>query len=173
MAVRRSLRRWELAGFFFVCAAGALLWWGRAYLPAELAGANDSAWERMKLLYLPFFLFSAAELYVFANPYRNFFAAKAAAALTGLLTLPLLHYTLTGMFGPLPFWAAALVFALSAAALFFTGERLLNGFALRGGVWQIAGFAALWALLALFILFTRRTPRLPLFRDPVTFQYGL
>ena len=164
MAVRRSLRRWELGGFFFVCAAGVLLWLGRGVFPAALSGTGDTVWEAMKRLYLPFFLFSAGELYVFLNPYRNFFAAKAAAALAGLLTLPLLRYTLSGVFGALPPWSGPALFALAAAALFLTGERLLNGFALRGGPWQLLGLLVLLALLAAFVLSAWYVPELPLFR---------
>ena len=38
---------------------------------------------------------------------------------------------------------------------------------------QIVGFALLWLLLFAFVYFTYRTPKLPIFRDPVTQCYGL
>ncbi len=178
MVVRKSLRRWETAGFLTVCAAGTLLqflygWTGENLLVAAFASVNESTWEHMKLLYLPYFVFTMVEFTVFAEPYRNFFAAKAAAGLAGLLLIPAVYYTVGGMFGEPPSWANAAIFYVSAAAMYFIGWRLLNGFALRGGVWQLAGFALLWTLAFLFVYFTYRTPCLPLFRDPATLQYGI
>lgn len=162
--VRRKLRRWELAGFAAVCAAGLALlglrgggWWA-AVLPA-----SGSVWERMKALYLPYLLFTLAELPRFADPYRNFFAAKAAAGLAGLATLPLLWYTASGALGSLPPWGGAVIFCLSAAALFLTGTALLNSFRLRGAPWQWAGCALLLLLAGLFVRFSFAPPALPLF----------
>ena len=178
MAVRKNLRRWEIAGFLFVGAMGVLLhflfeWTGGNTLIAAFAGVNESTWEHMKLLYIPYFVFTMVQFTAFAEPYRNFFAAKAAAGLVGLLTIPLLHYTIAGMFGAPPSWANIAIFFVADAAMYVASCRLLNTFALRGGVWQLAGFALLWALMFLFILFTYRAPKLPLFRDPNTFQYGI
>ncbi len=178
MLVRKSLRWWEIAGFLTVCAAGTLLqflyrWTGDSLLVAAFAGVNESIWEHMKVLYLPYFVFTMVEFTVFAEPYRNFFAAKAAAGLAGLLLIPVLYYTLGGMFGEPPSWVNIAIFCVSAAAMYFLSWRLLSSFALRGGAWQIAGFTLLWALAFLFVYFTYRTPQLPLFRDPVTLQYGI
>lgn len=178
MAIRKNLRRWELIGFVFVCAAGTLLqflyrWTGGNSLVAAFAGVNESTWEHMKLLYVPYFVFTMVQYTVFAEPYRNFFAAKAAAALAGLLAIPLLHYTIAGMFGAPPDWVNVATFYVAAAVLYLVSYWLLNAYALRGGLWQAAGFLLLWGLMFLFIFFTYRTPELPLFRDPRTFQYGI
>lgn len=178
MVVRKSLRRWEFIGFLIVCAVGTLLhycfgWSGRNTLVAAFAGVNESTWEHMKLLYLPYFVYTMVEFTVFGEPFRNFFAVKAAAGLTGLLLIPLLHYTIAGMFGAPPAWANVAIFYISTAVMYLVSYRLLTSFALRGGALQLAGFALLWTLMFLFILFTYRTPQLPLFRDPSTFQYGI
>ena len=178
MAVRKNLRRWEILGFVFVGAMGTLLhyvfeWTGGNTLAAAFAGVNDSTWEHMKLLYVPYFVFTMVQFTVFAEPYRNFFAVKAAAGLVGLLVIPLLHYTIAGMFGAPPTWLDVAIFFLADAAMYVASYLLLNAFVLRGSPWQIAGFAVLWALMFAFVFFTYRTPRLPLFRDPTTFQYGI
>ena len=178
MTVRKNLRHWEIAGFLFVGAMGVLLhyvygWSGHNTLVAAFAGVNESTWEHMKLLYLPYFVFTMVQFTAFAEPFRNFFATKATAGLVGLLLIPLLHYTIAGMFGAPPDWANVVIFFVADAVMYFVSDRLLNAYALRGGAWQLLGFALLWALMFAFILFTYRTPQLPLFRDPVTFQYGI
>lgn len=178
MLVRKSLRSWEIVGFLFVCIVGTLLhylyaWSGHNTLVAAFAGVNESTWEHMKLMFIPYFVFTMVEFTVFAEPFRNFFAAKAAAGLVGLLLIPTLYYTISGMFGAQPAWSNMAIFYVSAAAMYLLSYRLLSTLALRGGLWQLAGFVLLWALMFLFILFTYRTPQLPLFRDPSTLQYGI
>ncbi len=178
MTVRRSLRHWEIAGFLTVCAVGTLLqflfaWTGENRFAAAFSAVNESTWEHMKMLYLPYFVFTMAEFAPFAEPFRNFFAAKAAAGLAGLLLIPLLFYTIGGMFGEPPAWLNIAIFFVSAAAMYVVSYVLLASNALRGTPFQLAGFVVLWALAFAFLLFTYRPPRLPLFRDPRSGQYGI
>lgn len=177
MAVRKSLRYWEIAGFLFVCVAGVLLhglyeWSGSVPLGA-ISSVNESVWEHMKLLFIPYFVFTMLQFTFFAEPFRNYFAVKAAAGLVGVLLIPVLHFTLTGALGTLPPWVDIASFFFSAGVMYLLGWRLLSGFALRGGALQALGFALLWALLFAFIYCTYRPPALPLFRDPVTQQFGI
>ncbi|MBQ9458353.1 MAG: hypothetical protein IJU66_00285 [Oscillospiraceae bacterium] len=178
MAIRKKLLHWELAGFLTACAAGTLLqylfdWSGKNTFVAAFSAVNESTWEHMKLLYVPFFVFAMIEYAVFCEPFRNFFAAKAAAALVGLAAIPTLYYTLNGALGKTPDWVNIAIFFVSAAAAYLAGFLLLRAYALRGAVMQLAGFVLLWALMLLFVLFTYRTPELPLFLDPVTLRYGI
>jgi len=178
MTVRKHLRHWEIAGFLVVGAGGVLLhalfeWTGGNALAAAVSGVNESTWEHMKLLFVPYFVFTMAEFPAFAEPFRNYFAAKAAAGLVGLLLIPLFYYVIAGMFGAPPMWVNILNFFVSAAVMYLVSYRLLTGGALRGGLLQLAGFALLWALAFAFAYFTYRTPHLPLFRDPTTFVYGI
>ncbi|MBE7007658.1 MAG: hypothetical protein E7422_00670 [Ruminococcaceae bacterium] len=178
MSVRKSLCRWELAGFLIVGAVGTLLqflyqWTGENTLVAAFSAVNESTWEHMKMLYVPYFAFTMVEFTVFGEPFRNFFAAKAAAGLAGLLTIPTLFYTIGGMFGEPPAWMNIAIFFAADAVLFLLGYRLLTALSLRGTAFQIAGFALLWALMFAFVYFTYRPPRLPLFRDPTEGGYGV
>ena len=176
--MRKKLRLWEFAGFLIVCALGTLLplvykRTGENTFVAAFAGANGSVWERMKLLYLPYFVLTMVEFTVFAEAFRNFFAAKAAAGMVGMLFIPLLHYSLNGMFGAMPRWTDTAFFFAAAAAMYLLSCRLLTTLSLRGEALQVVSFLLLWGMMFLFILFTYRTPRLPLFRDSVTLGYGV
>ena len=178
MSVQKRLLRWELAGFIFTSAVGTLLqflfrWTGKNTLVAAFSAVNESTWEHMKLLFVPFFVFAMVEYTVFCEPLRNFFAVKAASALTGLLAIPVLFYTLNGALGKTPDWANIAIFFVSTAAAYAAGYLLLRSFALRGTMLQIIGFAVLWLLMLAFVYFTYHTPELPLFLDPVTGQYGI
>ena len=77
----------------------------------------------MKLLFVPFFLFTMVEFIVFAEPLRSFFAAKAASILLGLLAIPVLFYSLGGMFGKTPDWVNIAIFFLADALLYLMSFR--------------------------------------------------
>ena len=176
--MQKKLLRWELAGFLFVGAVGSLLhflfsWTGNAPLAAAFSAVNESTWEHMKLLFVPFFLFTMVQFVVFAEPLRNFFAVKGAAALLGLLAIPALFYTFNGMFGKTPDWFNVLIFFLADALMFFVSRRMLLHGTLRGGTRQLAGFLLLWALAFAFVFFTYRPIHLPLWQDPTNGLYGL
>ena len=175
--MERRLRRWEWIGFVFVLLAGGLLhftygWSGEKPLVGAFSAVNESTWEHMKLFYVPFFLFTLGELLVMPGEQRNFFAAKAWAALEGLLVIPLLFYTLQGIFGPLPTAVHLSIFLLSCAAAFHRSYRMLCRGTCSGRAWQVAGFLLLWLLLFLFVLWTYRPPQLPLFQDPISGGFG-
>lgn len=175
--MRKRLLWWELAGFLFVGAAGTLLhfvydWSGEAPFAAAFSAVNESTWEHMKLLFVPYFLFTMVQFLVLADPLRNFLAAKGAALLVGLIAIPVLFYTLTGAFGETPDWVNIAIFFLADALTFLTSHALLRRGNLRGGAWQLAGFLLLWLLAFAFVLCTFRPPHLPLWRDPVTGLYG-
>ena len=142
-------------------------------LIAAFCAVNESTWEHMKLLFVPFFLFTMVQFIVFAEPLRSFFAAKAASILLGLLAIPVLFYSLGGMFGKTPDWVNIAIFFLADALLYLMSFRLLTRGALRGGAWQLAGFLLLWALAFAFVFFTYRPIHLPLWQDPTNGLYGL
>ena len=189
--MKRELRRWEIVGFIATGLFGTLLhfvyeWTGGNRVIAAFSAVNESTWEHMKLLavpwvlwtiaellFIPFLVFTVVEFIVFSEAFRNFFAVKAASILLGLVSIPALFYTLTGMFGKLPDWVNITIFFLADALLYFVSYRLLTDGALRGGAMQLIGFVLLWALLFAFVWFTYRPLHLPLFLDPVSGCYGL
>ena len=176
--MKRELRRWEIVGFIATGLFGTLLhfvyeWSGGNRVVAAFSAINESTWEHMKLLFIPFLVFTVVEFIVFSEAFRNFFAVKAASILLGLVSIPALFYTLTGMFGKLPDWVNITIFFLADALLYFVSYRLLTDGALRGGAMQLIGFLLLWALLFTFVWFTYRPPHLPLFLAPVSGCYGL
>lgn len=169
--MRKRVLRSEWLGFLFVALAGTVLhfvydWTGGSPLAAAFSAVNESTWEHMKLLFVPFFLFTMVQFVFFAEPLRNFLAAKTAALLLGLLAIPTLFYTLGGMFGETPAWVNIAIFYLADALCFLTSYQLLLRGALRRGAAQFAGFVVLWLLAFAFIYFTYRPPHLPLFLPP-------
>lgn len=176
--MRKKLARREIAGFLFTAAAGTLLhflydWSGRSSLVGAFSAVNESTWEHMKLLFVPLFLFTMLEFLVFAESYANFFAAKGAALLAALASIPVLFYTLTGAFGKTPAFVNIAIYYAAALVFFLLGFFLLTSGFLRSGIWQVLSFALYWLLAFAFVYFTYRPLPLPLFIDPTTGLTGM
>ena len=168
--MRRRWDWWSLCGFLFTLAAGTILhfaygWWSTP-AAAAFSAVNESVWEHMKLLFVPVFLWSVAELGLRPEKGNGFLAARGLAAVIGTLGIPVGYYTVQGIFGESPTWANLLLFALCAAAVFLLTGVLQRSGAFCAGIWQIIGFLLLWGGLFAFLYCTFRPPTLPLWQDP-------
>ena len=86
--MQKRLLRWELIGFAFTGAVGTLLhfvyeWTGGDPLIAAFCAVNESTWEHMKLLFVPFFLFTMVQfirLPLGQDPTNGLYGLAAARA---------------------------------------------------------------------------------------------
>lgn len=173
----RKLRRWESAGWVGVGIVGPLLhfaydWSGKSRIVAAFSAVNESIWEHMKILFFPLLLLALVELVVFGRHYRNFLAVKLAAIFFGLLTIPVLYYTYSGIWGQSLQAVDIAIYYIAAAVSGIVTYSLAE----RGrlvGVWkQAVGLLGLLTIGFLFVWFTYQTPHLAIFRDPVTGLFG-
>ena len=175
--MRRRLFFWELAGFLFTGALGVLLhflyeWSGGNTLAAAFSAVNESTWEHMKLLFVPLFLFTVVQVCAQGRNYPNLLAVRAVSTLTGLILIPVLFYTYTGVLGRNIDWVNIVIFFLADLGLFALDGRLLRRGRLSAPWQQILGLVALWALAFCFVWCTFRPVELALWRDPLTGGYG-
>jgi len=176
--MRKRLFWWEAAGFLFVAAAGTLLhftydWSGGSPIVAAFSAVNESTWEHMKIFFFPMFLFSVVQLWFLGRNYPNFLAVRTISILFGLLLIPVLYYTYSGVLGYSIEWVSIALFFV-ADLLAFSLDFCLLG---RGGfasLWQqVLGLAVLWALAFLFVWCTFHPVELGLWQDPVTGGFGI
>ena len=83
--MKRELRRWEIVGFAATGLVGTLLhfvygWSDGSRVAAAFSAVNESTWEHMKLLFLPYFVFAVVEFIVFSEAFRNFFGPEIIPA---------------------------------------------------------------------------------------------
>lgn len=176
VAARRREWYWALGDFLFTVAVGTALhflwgWTGENRIAAAFCSVNESVWEHMKLLFFPAFVLSMAEVWL--RDSRNFLAVRGVSLWIGTALIPMLYYTYSGIVGFHTLWADIAVFLVSAAAVFLLDWRFGRTGRFTSGWQQAAGLAALWALALLFVLWTYRPPRLPLFLDAAAGVYGL
>ena len=176
--MRRRLLYWTVAGFLVTGALGSLLhftydWSGGSPVAAAFSAVNESTWEHMKLLFFPLFLFSVVQVCVMGRNYPNFLAVRAVSILTGLVLIPVLFYTYTGVLGRSVDWVNIALFFLAALGAFLLDFRLLRRSRLSAPWQQILGLIVLWALAFCFVWCTFHPVELALWRDPVTGGYGV
>ncbi len=166
---------WNLVGFSVTSLFGTILhflyeWTGKSTIAALISGVNESTWEHMKLLFFPLFFFALIQSRFFKE-YKNFWCIKLLGTAAGLLSIPVLFYTLSGIFGALPDYINISIFFTSAGFTFLLENRLFQKEPSECKAYL--AFGILFLIGCLFILFTFQTPQIPLFQDPLTGTFGI
>ena len=174
--MNRSIRLWQLMGFAVTSLGGTLLhflyeWLGEAVWIAPFSGVNESTWEHMKLLFWPMLIFAVVQSFFFRDR-SDFWCVKRYGILLGLGLIPILYYTYNGVIGKSPDWVNIAIFFLSAAAAFLYEMRLYALEKIPCASSKLA-LAVLFGLAILFVIFTFATPKIGIFRDPITGTYGI
>ena len=174
--MKKSLRIWQLFGFALTSLGGTLLhflyeWTGGSVLVAPFSGVNESTWEHMKLLFFPMLIFAVVEG-LFFREWQGFWWMKLYGILFGLMLIPVLFYTYNGVIGKSPDWINISIFFISAALAYIFEVWLAE----RGRLPQASKRipqSILAAIALFFVVFTFVTPKINIFKDPITGGYGI
>ena len=174
--MQKRLLRWELIGFAFTGAVGTLLhfvyeWTGGNPLIAAFCAVNESTWEHMKLLAVPWLVWTVVT--IVANRCAASALPRAIGLLAGLAAIPALFYTYTGILGKSVGVVNILIFQAAVLLAYFVSASLQKSARLSSVPFQILGILLhLLAALA-FLFFTSFPPSLPLFVDPTNGTRGI
>lgn len=171
-----SLKLWQIGGFLFTGIAGVLLhflydWTNQSIFFAPFSAVNESIWEHMKILFFPMFLFALIEYKFIGNDFENFWCAKFIGIITGLLIIPILYYTYTGVLGVNKDWFNIVIFFIAAGVAYLFECLILNNkFFCKS---PMIAFVVLCLIAVIFVIMTFVQPKIPLFRDMTTGKYGI
>ena len=173
----RRWRTWEVVGLLFTIAAGNLLhfvynWSGKNDIVAAFAAVNESTWEHMKLLAVPWIVWTIIEWLAVGRGKNSVLAARAVGLLIGLLVIPALFYTYQGITGLNNSLVNIIIFQVAVLLAFWVSWRIQDRRKLRGKVWQWLGGVLLLAVGTLFVIWSYNPPELPIFLDPMTGHVG-
>lgn len=173
--MKRSVGLWQLWGFAVTSIGGTILhflyeWLGGATWIAPFSGVNESTWEHMKLLFWPMLLFAVAQGFFFGDR-EDFWCIKLRGTLLGLVLIPVLFYTYNGVVGKSPDWLNIAIFFIAAAIAYLYETQLFKreGSTCKRAKWAIG---VLMGIAVLFVIFTFVTPKIGIFRDPLTQSFG-
>ncbi len=175
--MNQAIRLWQWLGFIITGILGVLLhfaydWLGQNPLIALVSGVNESTWEHMKLLFFPMFFFAVVQAHFQKDRPQNFWCIKLYGILIGLSLIPIIFYTFNGVFGKSPDWYNITIF-FQASAIAYLAETALFKSEKDGCCASRLALSALIAIALLFAVFTFFPPKIPLFQDPITLQYGI
>lgn len=174
--MKKSLSGWQLLGFIFTGIAGVLLhflfdWTNGSIIVAPFSAVNESIWEHMKLLFFPMFAFALLESRYIGKEYNNFWCVKLFGIVLGIILIPVLYYTINGIFGKTPDWVNIAIFFVTSAIIYITETRILKRERNDCKSPHKALFV-LWLIALSFVVLTFVPPQIPLFKDPISSTYG-
>lgn len=174
--MKRSFGLWQLFGFAVTSFLGTVLhflyeWSDKALWIAPFSGVNESTWEHMKLLFWPMLLFAVFQ-YPFFRERKDFWNIKLCEIIIGLILIPIIFYTYNGVIGKSPDWVNIAIFFVCAMISYICEARLFKSkrHAAKNPRYAIL---LLSVIAMLFILFTFRTPKIGIFRDPISGGFGI
>ncbi len=175
--MKNKLSLWQFLGFAVSALGGTLLhflyaWTSENKIAALFSGVNESTWEHMKLLFFPLFVYAVIEYFIAGKEYECYWCVKLSATVLGLVSIPVIFYTLNGVFVKTPDWLNITIFFI-AAALTFLYENYLFKREIKCRVSSRICLGLFVVIAASFMLFTFKTPEIGIFRDPLTGGYGI
>lgn len=176
MHLKKTIPYWQMGGFIFTAVAGTLLhflfdWTGGSLVVALFSAVNESIWEHLKLLFYPMVTVAVIQYFRWGKGIPSFWCIKLLSILLGLVLIPVVYYTYTGILGIQADWFNITIFFLMAAVVYWMETKLLQRQYACGLGPQFA-VALLCLTAVVFTVFTFMPPRMPLFQDPLTGTYG-
>ena len=170
----KNIKKFQIFSIIFAFVLGTLLhftfnWYGENKIIAIFSSINESPWEHLKLVFWPILITTIIGYFCFKDEFPSFICAKTFGIIISMAFMITFFYTYTGVLGK--------NFAVIDIASFFLsvliGEnisyKILNDNIFCDNKIAIAN---LIILLLSFIIFTFYTPKLGIFKDPATGQFG-
>lgn len=174
--MKKSIPCWQIAGFVFTAILGTFLHFlfdmtGGSLWAALFSAVNESIWEHMKLLFYPMFLFALIEYRFWGKDYKQFWCVKLLGMALGLLLIPVIYYTYTGILGQSADWFNVTIFFIAAGVAYWVqAKQFQKGTPCR--LHPAIAFVLICLMAVVFTVLTFLPPSIPFFQDPVTGTYG-
>ena len=174
--MKKTIPYWQISGFIFAAVAGTLLhflfdWTGGNVVVSVFSAVNESIWEHLKLLFYPMVAIAVIEYFFWGKDVASFWCIKLIGILIGLVLIPVVYYSYTGILGVKADWFNITIFFLAAGIVYWVETKLYQW----GYTCQISSKLAvilICFIAAIFTVFTFLPPYIPFFQDPITGTYG-
>lgn len=172
---KNKIRNYQIFSVIFTFILGTSLhfifeWSGENVFVASLAAVNESVWEHLKLLYFPILLTLIIGYFYIGKNVPNFLCSKTIGVITSMLFTIIFFYTYSGILGK--------NIAIVDISLFFAATILGEyvAYKLMNSTFKCNNKIAIIIFIIIgicFITFTYSAPKLGIFKDPITEQYGI
>lgn len=173
---REKLFKWSVLGFIWIIVVGSLLhfvfeWSGKAPIVGLFVPVNESVWEHLKLGYGAVVLFMIFEYRFVKEEAPLYFLGKAIGVIALNLFIVIFFYTYTSFTGKSILFLDIGSFVVGALICQIVSYYISKN---HGRRWlNILGILLIFAIGIMFMVFTFKIPRLPIFKDPIKGGYGI
>ncbi len=175
---KKEVRNWQIVVTIFSIIFGTLLhflyeWSNENQIIALFSAVNESTWEHLKLVFFPMLVAGIVEYFALRGKTKNMIQAKAVAIVFAICFIIVFFYTYTGIIGTNFFILDILSFLLSIIIGEWIAYKIIINKSLYENKNKIFAIIILTILLISFMLFTFNPPKINLFKDPITNEYGI
>ena len=139
-------------------------WTGGNFFVGLFFPVNESTWEHMKLLFFPMFTFSLVAGKRVEKEYPCINNAMFIGILVGLVLIPTIFYTYTGILGFNVDWVNIALYVISVVVSYYVVYRVSEK-CTKGDI-RVLRYV-MYAFLLAFMFFSVYPPKLGLFVSPV------
>ena len=172
---KNKIRNYQIFSTIFVCILGTLLHFtyelsGGNSIIASFSAVNESVWEHLKLLFFPMLLTTIIGYFYIGKNVPNFLCSKTIGIITSILFTIIFFYTYSGILGKNIAIIDISSFFIATILGEYVAYRLINS------TFKCNHKIAIIILIIIgicFIDFTYSAPKLGIFKDPITGQYGI
>ena len=173
--MKNKIKNYQIFSIWFTLILGSLLHFtykisGENRLVAIISAVNESTWEHLKLLYYPMLLTVIIGYFYIGKEIPDFICSKTIGILIAMAFTVIFFYTYTGVIGK----NIAIIDILSFFIATIMGEFIayifmINKFKCN----NIISIIILIVMFICFATFTYHTPKIGIFKCPVTGKYGI
>ena len=166
--------------FFIVCTTLGVLFhfafnlFGGSKWLAPFVPVNESVWEHLKLVFVPYILIlMPIEYFLWGKHTKKFISSRLIGVLFAMTFVVMEFYTIKGAFGEPPAAVNIIIYCVSILIAYIVPLYIAS----RAEddctpTVKFISLVALTAIFAFFIAFTYYPPKIPLFLDPTGAGYG-
>lgn len=172
-----KLLRVEIIVIIICLILGSLLhftyqWSGKNLVVASFSAVNESVWEHLKLVFYPMLLMAIIEYFFVKETANNYIEAKTIGIFIAISLIVVSFFAYTGILGANFLLVDILIFALSIILGEWISYRLMKRKNESTILSKILAALITVFLLFCFIVCTYQAPKVNLFRDFLTGEYG-
>ncbi len=144
---------------------------GKNAIIAALCPVNESVWEHLKLLFYPVLVLSIDEC-IAKKVNSNFILARTISIVIGMLTIVILYYAYTWIFGKNYTVIDIAIYIISVFITYGISAILEEKKFILFPYHKTLSIIAILIIITLFTIFTYNPPKINLFRDQSTNTYS-
>lgn len=175
---KKKILYWQIAAILFTWVLGTALhftyeWSGANNIVGIFGAVNESTWEHLKLSFFPMLLFSIIEGVFIYKHSNNYIEAKTISLFLSILFITIIFYTYTGILGTNFAVIDILTFYISVLLSEWVAYKIMIKEEETTKLSKILSILIVLFLLICFLTFTFYTPKVQIFKDPITNKYGI